>query len=169
MPTRRRYPDRDRPHRLVLTFQLSLFLFSHPHLDGCCSLSVGHVEPLLSDRGYRGGAHFGAKRRPLLGRPRQHKQKLCSLPHSKTGVRRLLFLPWPGVNCPPFSRSKRAKRAGYSRLRHRPRAGALLSLRFLCWLSMYRMKGRIQFVRYVGIKLHSKLFLAVFSVCTYLL
>ena len=43
-------------------------------------------------------------------------------------------------------------------------AGALLSLRFLCWLSMYRMKGRIQFVRYVGIKLHSKLFLAIFCV-----
>ena len=66
-------PGQGQAATLGLPFQFPLFLLGHPNLDGCRSLSVGHVGSLLSDRGDRGGAPFGAGRRPLLGCPRQHK------------------------------------------------------------------------------------------------
>ena len=67
-----------------LTLQLPLLLLRHPHLDGCRSFSVGHIDSILSDRGDRGGTPLGAKRHPFLGRP--GNTKLCSLLH-KTGER----------------------------------------------------------------------------------
>ena len=84
-------PGQGQAAPLGLTLQLSLFLLSHPHLDGCRSLSVGHlirsflagvigVEPL--------SAHSAAR---FWGAPAT--QKLCSL-SLWTGMRTLPTVNW---------------------------------------------------------------------------
>ena len=86
-------PGQGQAAPLGLTFHPPFLLLSYSHLNGCRPLSVGHFDPLLSGRGDRGGAPFGAERRPLWGCP-PATQKLCSL-HHKTGqravIQRLLF------------------------------------------------------------------------------